>query len=36
VHDIIEAAKDEADPRAVFAAIEKNLRARIAVPVEAK
>ena len=34
VLDLIEACKVEGDPQAVFAAIEEDLRARMAVPVE--
>jgi hypothetical protein len=34
VLDLIEACKVEGDPQAVFAAIEDDLRARMAVPIE--
>jgi hypothetical protein len=34
--DLIEACKVDGDPRAVFAAIEEDLRARMAVPVDSK
>jgi len=34
VLDLIEACKVDVDPQAVFAAIEEDLRARMAVPIE--
>jgi hypothetical protein len=36
VLDLIEACKVDGDPQAVFAAIEEDVRARMAVPVESK
>jgi hypothetical protein len=36
VLDLIESCKVEGDPREVFAAIEEDLRARMAVPVDSK
>jgi hypothetical protein len=36
VLDLIEACKVEGDPQAVFAAIEEDLKARMAVPMESQ
>ena len=36
VLDLIEACKVEGDPQEIFAAIEEDLRARLAVPVDSK